>query len=282
MPTIRRSKDFRLSFGALKNLRAFAPSGAPMLATMATVTTAMRNDIIEKLDMAGCCVLTESPNKPNITYEAVRKNNIEEDFNCVVRDVAENNIKAQRVVVHCQSLGMCASLYTHFLQAVQDASYYPPGAEHVSDNRLIAMFHSCTDEHNKRVVMSSLSQTDGVVRVVFATMALGMGVDFKSLDYIVHYGAPRSLEDYTQECGRAGRDHQQSVSRIYWKPSEAPVYADQSVYRNKELKEVRDYLENTELCHRFMLLKYFDPAVAMTLGSRDNTLCCDNCRSNVQ
>ena len=44
--------------------------------------------------------------------------------------------------------------------------------------------------------MSSLSQADGVVRVVFATMALGMGVDFKSLDYIVHYGAPRSLEDY--------------------------------------------------------------------------------------
>ena len=45
MPTIRRSKDFRPSFGALKNLRAFVPSGAPMLATMATVTTAMRNNI---------------------------------------------------------------------------------------------------------------------------------------------------------------------------------------------------------------------------------------------
>ena len=128
------------------------PSGAPMLATTATVTTATRNDIIEKLDMAGCSVLTESPNKPNITCEAVRKNTIEEDFNCVVRDVAENNIKAQRVVVYCQSLDMCASLYTHFLQALQDASYYPPGAEHVSDNRLFAMFHSCTEEHNKRVV----------------------------------------------------------------------------------------------------------------------------------
>ena len=99
------------------------PSGAPMLATKATVTTAMRNDIIEKLDMAGCCILTESPNKPNITYEVVRKNTIEEDVNCVVKDVAENNIKAQRVVVYCQSLDMCTSLYAHFLQA-QDASYY--------------------------------------------------------------------------------------------------------------------------------------------------------------
>ena len=60
--------------------------------------------------------------------------------------------------------------------------------------------------------MSILSQSDGVVRVVFATMAHGKGVDFKSLDYIIHYGAPRSLEDYIQESGRAGRhQHQQSV-----------------------------------------------------------------------
>ncbi|KAL5517604.1 hypothetical protein EMCRGX_G003186 [Ephydatia muelleri] len=93
------------------------------------------------------------------------------------------------------------------------------------------------DEHNKRVVLSSLSQTDGVVRVVFATMALGMGVDFKSLDYIVQYGAPRSLEDYIQE---SGRDHQQSVYRIYWKPNEAPVYANQSVNFNKELNSGHD------------------------------------------
>ncbi|KAL5515705.1 hypothetical protein EMCRGX_G000909 [Ephydatia muelleri] len=101
------------------------------------------------------------------------------------------------------------------------------------------------------MVVSSLSQTDGVVRVVFATMALGMGVGFKSLDYIIPYGAPCSLEDYIQESGRAGRDHQ-------------PEFTGN--------QEVRDYLENTELCRRFMLLKYFDPAVAMTLGSRDNTV----------
>ena len=69
----------------------------------------------------------------------------------MVRDVAESKIKAHRVVVYCQSLDMCASLYIHFLHALQDASYYPPGAEHISDNRLFGMFHSYTDEHNKRV-----------------------------------------------------------------------------------------------------------------------------------
>ena len=113
--------------------------------------------------MAGCCILSESPNKPNIYYEVVQKNTIEEDFEYVVRDVAENNIKAQRVVVYCQSLDMCASLYAHFQHALQDASYYPPGAEHLSENRLFGTFHSCTDEHNKRVIMSSLRETGGVL-----------------------------------------------------------------------------------------------------------------------
>eukprot|EP00731_Ephydatia_muelleri_P014115 Em0007g1425a len=276
------SKDFRPSFGALKDLRAFMPPGVPMLATTATVTVRMREYIIEKLDMGGCFIVSESPNKPNICYEVTRKKTIEEDFECIIRDVAANKVKAQRVVVYCQSLDMCASLYAHFLHVLQDASYYPSDAEHISDNRLFAMFHSCTDEHNKRVVMSSLRESDSVLRVVFAMMALGMGVDFKSLDYIIYYGASRSLEDYMQESGRAGRDHQQSVFRIYWKPSEAPVYADHGVHRYKELKDVRDYLENTEHCRRFMLLKYFDPAVAMTLGSRDSTLCCDYCRSKLQ
>ena len=152
---IDRSKDFRPLYGALRELRSFVPSCAPMLATTATVTSVMREDIIRMLDMDGCCLVSESPDKQNITYEAVRKNTIEEDFSSVVRDLAERNIKARRVVVYCQSLDMCVSLYAHFLQ---DASYYPPGVEQVSDNLLFEMFHSCTGKHNKRVVMSSLSQ----------------------------------------------------------------------------------------------------------------------------
>ena len=79
---------------------------------------------------------------------------------------------------------------------------------------------------------------------------------------------PQSLEDYIQESGQAGRDHQQSLSIVYWKPVEAPVCANQTVQRNVELQAVRDYLENTERCRRFMLLN-FDPVVARNMGSRD-------------
>ena len=59
-------KDFRSSFGALKDLMAFVPSGALVPATTATVTIRMRDDIIEMLDMVECWVVSGSPNKPNI------------------------------------------------------------------------------------------------------------------------------------------------------------------------------------------------------------------------
>lgn len=137
------------------------PPCAPVGATTATVNSKMWDEIVNKLDMAGCCMVTESPNNPHIHYKVVQKKTIEEDFENVVRDVAENSIKAQRVVVYCQTLDICESLYSHFLHVVQDATYYRTGAEQISDNWLFGMFHSCTDDHNKMVIISSLSQTDG-------------------------------------------------------------------------------------------------------------------------
>ena len=45
---------------------------------------------------------------------------------------------------------------------VTRATYYPPGAERISDDRLFGMYHSKTDDHNKDVIMKSMNQLDGV------------------------------------------------------------------------------------------------------------------------
>ena len=241
----------------------------------------MRTDIIEKLDMVECCVVSVCPNKKNIFYEVVSMCNIEDDFAPVVKDLAENNIRAERVLVYCRSLDMCSCLYAHFLYTLGEKSYYPSGAEHLSDNRLFGMYHSCTDEHNKQVIVHSFSQPDGVVRVVFATMALGMGVDFRNIYHVVHYGAPRSLDDYLQESGRVGRDGQQAFSKICWRPAEAPIKKNQGIYRNREVAAVRRYLENSGTCRRYVLLSYFDKTLADNLERCDKMMCCDICCSLV-
>ena len=137
------------------------------------------------------------------------------------------------------------------------------------------------DDHNKDVIMRSMAKVDGVVRVVFAMMALGIGVNFVGLNRIIHYGAPRCIDDYFQESGRAGRGREPSTSTIYWTPSDASLRKDTSNPRNAEVVAVRQYLENTIDCHRYLLLKYFDPVVANELHNRDRRLCCDNCRSAV-
>lgn len=85
--------------------------------------------------------------------------------------------KTECVIVYCRSLNTVADLYAHFLYSLGNDSYYPPGAEHISDNRLFGMYHSNTSPHNKEVIQMSAQEPNGIVRIVFATIALGMGVN---------------------------------------------------------------------------------------------------------
>ena len=108
---------------------------------------------------------------------------------------------------------------------------------------LQCMFHSSTPKHNKDVVLKSMTKEAGIVRIVFATTALGMGVHFVGLDSTIHYGAPRSIDDYFQESGRAGRDGKQALSAIYWVPSDAPNKKDIKNPRNAVIVAVKRYLD---------------------------------------
>ncbi len=99
----------------------------------------------------------------------------EDDFTDVIKDLSENSMKAKRLVVYCRLLDMCAKLYAHFHLTLGDSSYYPPGSPKLSGYRLFGMYHSKTPQHNKGVIISSLTKDDGVVRVVFAAMGFRHG-----------------------------------------------------------------------------------------------------------
>ena len=112
------------------------------------------------------------------------------------------------------------------LYTLGDKSYYPPNAEKIALNCVFGMYHSGTNDHIKDIIMNSLADPWGKIRVVFATDALGMGVNLADVNRVVHYGAPRSLEDYFQESGRGGRTGEQAYSTIYWSCKDAPKYKD--------------------------------------------------------
>ena len=83
------------------------------------------------------------------------------------------------MIVCCRSLNLCAELFCFFHFNLGEDSYFPAGASHISKNRIFAMYHFNTTQHIKKTVIESLGVPDGVVRVVFATIALGVGVDLK-------------------------------------------------------------------------------------------------------
>jgi ATP-dependent DNA helicase Q4 len=78
---------------------------------------------------------------------------------------------------------------------------------------LAAMFHSGLEQKQKTQLLQDFRP--GKVKVVVATIALGMGLDFENLDCVVHINMPKSVESYVQEMGRAGRRGKRAYCHMF-------------------------------------------------------------------
>ena len=98
--------------------------------------------------------------------------------------------------------------------------------------------------------------------MVFATNALGMGINFRDIAYVIHYGPPRNIEDFVHEIGRVGRNGRKAVSALFY----------QGKHLRKCEKAVKRYAkENT--CLRNLLMSEFEE-LNSTVG---NHSCCLSC-----
>lgn len=84
------------------------------------------------------------------------------------------------------------------------------GEEINTKAKLFAQFHASSTMDMKKNILQEITKTNSRTRVIFATTALGMGVDSPNITNIIHITPPSTLESYVQEIGRAGRSGNQS------------------------------------------------------------------------
>jgi ATP-dependent DNA helicase RecQ len=95
-------------------------------------------------------------------------------------------------------------------------------ADALAHNRFRARaYHAGMDDDERTAVQDwFMSSQDGIV---VATIAFGMGIDKADIRSVYHYNLPKSLENYSQEIGRAGRDGKEAVCEMFASPDDAIV-----------------------------------------------------------
>ncbi|XP_062587881.1 ATP-dependent DNA helicase RecQ-like [Saccostrea cucullata] len=129
-------------------------------------------------------------------------------------------------------------------------------------NCRVMQFHAPQSKEVNSYILDCLRNGSVSVRLIFATVALGMGADLKHVRRIVHIGAPSTLETYVQEVGRAGRDGDSAEAVLFYNATDA---AGQNM-----TKTMKEFLVS-QVCRKQFIADYFG---AKYTGSHQ---CCDIC-----
>ena len=252
--------DFRPAYRKLAGLRQRFGQ-VPVLGLTATATRRVSGDIVEQLGMHDPFEFRGSFFRPNLRLRAVKKGGEGARSREEILDLVRAR-RGESGIVYCIARRSVESLATFLRSKRIRAVAYHAGLEASERERVQDAFRH------------------GEADVVVATVAFGMGIDKPDIRYVIHRDMPGSIEGYTQEIGRAGRDGEPSDCVLFYSWADVMAHdrlggdaedPDVARFRRQQARRMLDFAE-AEGCRHQRLASHFDEGIEPCQAS------CDRCR----
>ena len=166
------------------------------------------------LGMPKASVIDVSVNNENIRFSAKDVKRGLSCFNWLVDKIGTEQEQTPKTIVFCRSINDVSVVLSYLLKKLGHLAYID---ENKSKTKcLLGVYHSNSPAELKERVRKSFKNDDGPIRVVIATSALSLGVNFKDIRYVIHYGPAPDLRSHLQEAGRAGRDGKEAHNITFY------------------------------------------------------------------